>query len=221
MNDYRMHTLANVCLRGLEGASAAQSLCEKIKMGFKDYTFRAYSHEQLLQSIFHFQPRIALNVFFGSGPQTDGSDLDVDDFDGPSDRRKNPLDGVPADEMLRWCDEEPDVRYSAISRAVSYHAAPKDGKAEWTALAIEMLKRAPNPVTVLETFVGRFSPTSWSGSRAAIVESRVGLLDSVDRLGNTSLSNCVMRIRPKLMDSIAQDRKWETERDSDRDERFE
>lgn len=221
MQDYRLHSIANVCLRGTEGVVAARSLCEQIKRGFEDYSFRAYSYERLLKSIFNLQPEIALDIFFSSSSQTDSADLDVDEFDSPSDRRQNPLDGVPMKEMLRWCDAKPDERYPAIARAVSYYTTPKDGEPEWTPLAIEMLNRAPNPLVVLETFIARFSPTSWSGSRAAIIESRLGLLDRLSQLENTPLVDYVSKIRSELMDDIAKDRKWENERDSARDERFE
>lgn len=104
---------------------------------------------------------------------------------------------------------------------MSYNTTPKDGGAEWTPLAMEMLKRSPDPVAVLETFVRRFPPTSWSGSRAAIIESRFGLLDRLDELKNASLASYVKRIRAQLVDDIARTRKWENEHDSARDERFE
>jgi hypothetical protein len=221
MDDFRLRSIANVCLCGVEGAAAAQSLCERIKQRFADYTFRAYSYEQLLHCIFQLQPRIALGVFFGGTLQINDSDIGVDDFDSPSDRRKNPLDGVPVEEMLRWCDEKPAERYPAISRAVSYHTAPKDGGIEWTPLAMEMLKRAPDPLAILEAFVRRFSPRSWSGSRAAIIESRLVLLDRLSELKNASFADYVTQIRPQLVDAIARERKCENERDSARDERFE
>ena len=133
----------------------------------------------------------------------------------------NPLDGVPVEEMLRWCDEKPAERYPAISRVVSYYTAQHEGGAEWTPLAMEMLKRAPDPVTVLKTFVSRFYPRVWSGSRAAIIESRLGLLDRLGELKNASVEDYVTRIRPQLVDDIARMRKSEDERDSARDERFE
>jgi hypothetical protein len=221
MHNYNLHTIANVCLRGAEGSPAARLLCERIKQGLANHTFSAYGYEQLLQCIFQLQPRIALDVFFGKAPQTEGSDLDVDDFDSLPVRRENPLVGVPDEEMLQWCNEKPAERYPAISRAVAYHTTPKEGGAEWTPLAMEMLKRAPDPLAVLERFVGRFSPTSWSGSRAAIIESRLGLLDRLGDLKNASLVEYVSRIRPQLVDEIARMRKWENERDSARDERFE
>jgi len=221
MDDYRLRTIANVCLRGAEGSPAARSLCERIKQGFTDSTFSFYRYEKLLQCIFRLQPRIALDSFFGGDSQTHGSDLDLDNFDDPSDHQKNPLDGVPIEEMLRWCDEKPAERYPAIAQAVSYHIATSDTGPDWTPLAIEMLKRSPDPPAVLEAFLRRFSPTSWSGSRAAIIESRLGLLDRLDELKITSLADCVTRIRPQLVDDIARTRKWENQSDSARDERFE
>lgn len=221
MQDYSLQSIANVCLRGSEGAIAAQLLCERIKQGLADYSFHAYNYGKLLKSIFQLQPTAALSVFFVAGSQTDGADLDVDDFDDPSDRRPNPLDGVPMDNMLQWCDAKPDERYPVIARAVSYQTAAENGGVEWTPLALEMLKRAPDAVSVLETFVNRFSPTSWSGSRAAIVESRVPLLDQLDVLNNPALAEFVAKIRPELSEEIARMRKWENEQDRERDERFE
>lgn len=219
--DYHLHIVANVCLRGENGSNATKSLCERINQGFTDHTFRAYNYERTLQSIFELQPRIALDVFFENAPTPRGFDKNFTSFDDPSDRRMNPIDVVPTDEMIRWCDENPAKRYPTISRTVSYHSAPKEGAAEWTPLAMAMLKRAPSPVTVLEAFVDRFSPMMWSGSRAAIIESRLGLLERLGELENAEVEQYVKRIRPQIVNDIAQERKSEDERDSARDERFE
>lgn len=221
MHDYRLSTIAKVCLRGKEGSAAARHLCEAIRRGLKDRTFRRYSYEQLLQCIFQLQPETALDIFFGTPRKANCCDFGVDDFDGFSDRRDNPLAKIPMADVLRWCDEKPVERYPAISRVVSFYSAPEHGGSEWTPLAMEMLKRAPDPLTVLETFVGRFSPRSWSGSRAAIIESRLGLLNHLGELKSPSLADYVKRIRPELVDEIARTRKWENELDRERHERFE
>lgn len=221
MQDHHLKSIANVCLLGPDGSVAARSLCELIRQGFADYRFRVYGYENLLKSIFRLQSAVALDVFFGSGPQADGADFDVDDFDSPSDRRMNPLDGVPVDEMLQWCDVRPDQRYPIIAHAVSYNASTKEGGVEWTPLALEMIKRAPEPVAVLKTFVSRFSPTSWSGSRAAIVESRLPLLDQLGSVKNSGIAEFVAQARSQVVEEVTRMREWENERDSARDERFE
>jgi hypothetical protein len=169
MGDFHLRTIANVCLVGAQGESAAQSLCERVKQGLSEYSFTAYGHEQLLQIIFKLQPRIALDV---------------------------------------------------LSRAISFHSNEIGGIA-WTTLAREMLRRAPDPLAVLKNFVSRFSPTSWMGSRVAIVESRLPLLDQLGGAAGEPTLTFIRQARAELVEDIARSRKWETERDSDRDERFE
>lgn len=221
MHDYRLSRIADVCLQGAGGSGAAQRLCVRIKHGFSDGTFSAYGHEQLLQSLFRLQPRIALDNFLERAPESDGLRSFIYDFGFGSDLRKKPIDEVPLEEVLRWCDEKPAERYPVISQAISYYAAPKDAGVGWTPLALEMLKRAPDPLDVLRIFVKRFSPRSWSGSRAAVIESRLSLLDRLDDLESSSLAEYIARVRLQLVDDIARERKWENERDSARDERFE
>jgi hypothetical protein len=218
MGDYHLRSIANVCLPGPEGEGTARSLCERVKRGLSDYSFTAYRHEQLLQILFKLQPRIALDVFFKK--QNAEGALNVDDFDDPSDRRKNPLDEIPRADILSWCDESPTERYVTLSRSVAFHSN-EGGGITWTPIAWEMLKRAPDVLAVLKQFVGRFSPTSWMGSRAAIVEARLPLLDQLDELVDVSISEFIREARAELVEDIARSRKWETERDSERDERFE
>lgn len=84
-----------------------------------------------------------------------------------------------------------------------------------------MLKAAPNPGAVLEVFIGRFSPRSWSGSLAAILESRIALLDVLDDFSNPDVVALAKFKKPEMMDYARKYREQETERDRVRDERFE
>ena len=69
-----------------------------------------------MQILFKLQPRIALDVFFKK--QNAEGALNVDDFDDPSDRRKNPLDEIPRADILSWCDESPTERAPMISQGL-------------------------------------------------------------------------------------------------------
>lgn len=221
MHDYRLSQIASACLSGLEGAEAARKLCERFKRGLADYSVYAFNYDNLVQSIFKHQSRIALDVFFVSEPQGNGETLGVDDFDDVSDRRKNPLDLVPDKEILDWCAEDAASRYTVISRAISFFRSGKDAPLEWTPLAIALLKTAPDPLAVLKLFIARFGPRSWSGSRAAIMESRLSLLDDLGRINIPALADYAAQVRPQLVDQVAQERDWETKKDRERDERFE
>ena len=55
-------------------------------------------------------------------------------------------------------------------------AGNEDTEGEWTELALECLARSGNFKEMLDVFVSRIRPTSWSGSLADLMERRIGLL---------------------------------------------
>ncbi|MBX3424622.1 MAG: hypothetical protein KF688_02980 [Pirellulales bacterium] len=220
--DYYLQSIANVCLRGPDGSTAAQGLCERINQELSNRSIQDYDFEQLLHSVFELQPRIALGAFLGSESSADsrGSVRVVFDWLQRGARR-SPLDRVPSDELFRWCDHDPAVRYPIVAMLISFDKSRPEGGVEWTTVAMEMLERAPDQLAVLEAFIGQFRSNSWSGSLAAILESRLGLLDSLDQLINPAIEKLVADTRPKLEEEIRQWREWEDARVSERDERFE
>jgi hypothetical protein len=221
MHDYRLRMIANACLVGEDGEATARALCERFKAGLANYSVRPYHFDQLLDGLFKLQPRIALDVFFGGVAKPGEEVIEVDSFDDPADNRKNPLDGAPDDVVIAWCKEGGQERFTAIAQAVSFFRQGNDAPPVWTPLALKMLEAAPDPLVVLGIFIGRFEPRSWSGSRAAIIESRTRLLDELEKHSNPALAALAAKKRPELAETIAATRKWETERDSRRDERFE
>ncbi len=84
-----------------------------------------------------------------------------------------------------------------------------------------MLNKAPDGVQVLAEFLRRFRPRSWSGSRAAIIESNARMLDELDFGGASAAISFIEQAKKRLADQIAEERHWETQRDRERDERFE
>lgn len=221
MLDHHLSTIAARCFDGAEGEATARSLCIQIKARLAEYKFQAYSFEQLLRSLFRSHPLVVLDEFFSTGATASVDDFDVDDFYSPSDRRKNPLDQIPDNILIDWCDQRPSERYERMARAVSYYRAGNEARVEWTPPALTMLKQAPDPSVVLATFVERFEPRSWSGSRAAIIESRLPLLDQLEELGNPAIDSFIEKKRPEIVEIIRRTREWEDKQDSDRDERFE
>jgi hypothetical protein len=185
-----------------------------------DYSVYEFHYDQLLEGLFKTQPRIALDVFFGDDA-SGGLAPDLHRFDDPSDHRKKPLDAVPDDEILGWCQKNPETRYAAMARAVSFFANAKDAPMQWSPIALMMLDAAPNPTAILEIFIDRFSPRSWSGSRAAIIESRARLLEALTDHPNVSIAAMAIEKQPALQAAVERERRSETERDQERDERFE
>lgn len=218
--DYDLRTVANDCLKGDEAAPTAQLLCEHIKDDLSRRAFRSYNLEDLLKSIFANQPRIALNAFFdGDTAVYHGGLVDIG-FHDFSHHRKHPIDHAPVADILAWCDEKPEERYPLVAHVISFDVSCDEG-VTWTPLAIELLKRAPDPLTILNTFIKRFTPRGWSGSLASILESRLNLLDRLGELNSSSFEDHLPKMRSQLAEDIATRRKHEEERDRSRDDRFE
>jgi hypothetical protein len=74
---------------------------------------------------------------------------------------------------------------------------------------------------VLQIFEDRFAPRIWSGSRAAILEANAAALDSLPAQFSDDLMRYVGQLKTQLLERAARWRRDETERDWDRDERFE
>lgn len=83
------------------------------------------------------------------------------------------------------------------------------------------MERSPDPVAFLKQLVQRFSPMSWSGSRAAIMESRLPLLKQLESHVNPRIGEVAREEGLRFQRQIEQERKWETENDRSTDERFE
>src|SRR4030095_16049266 len=91
--------------------------------------------------------------------------------------RMNPLGGVGDDVIIRWCAGDPATRYPiAAAVALLFKRPSEKAPHEWTSLPSQLLLRAPDPEAVFREIVTRLRPTSWSGSRATKLETRLQLL---------------------------------------------
>jgi hypothetical protein len=93
---------------------------------------------------------------------------------------------------------------------------------QWTSIARKLLDRAPDRISVLKLFIGKFRPTAWTGSRAAIVESNVRLLDELAAdYPNPAFLDFIGKEKARLAQAIQAERQTETLIERKMDERFE
>jgi hypothetical protein len=69
--------------------------------------------------------------------------------------------------------------------------------------------------------VARFSPHSWSGSRAAIIEANAQLLTVEEESADATLAHMARQERERLLSEARGERRWESEWRRREDERFE
>ena len=139
-----------------------------------------------------------------------------------SEHQTNPLDAAQESDLFEWCEHDPTTRYPSIGAVASlFDHADKDAPLSWSNMALRILERAPDRVAVLTEYIRRFNPTSWSGSHAAVVESRAKLLDKFDQYPDAKVVEYVARDKIRLAQQVEQERQQENEEDRRRDERFE
>jgi hypothetical protein len=132
------------------------------------------------------------------------------------------MDSVSDDVLVAWCEADPTGRYPVAAATITLFRQPeKREPLQWTSAARLVLEKAPDRLKVLAEFLQRFRPRSWSGSRAAIIESNARMLDELDFEGDAAAISFIEQAKKGLADAIAEEQRWETQRDRGRDERFE
>lgn len=218
--NHRLGMIAKNCLVGEKGAATVREICRNLKDAVSKYETYAFYHADLLQILFGVQPLAALDAFCG-GDQPD-LHLGISILDQAAQLRRNPFDAIPEADLLAWCDQLPGIRYPAIAAGVTpFQWSGEAGRPQWTSIARKLLDRAPDRVAVLKLFVGKFSPTSWSGSRAAIVKSNARLLDELAGYPDPALVEFVEKEKTRLSQAIQAETQTEALIERERDERFE
>jgi hypothetical protein len=216
--DYRLGAITKSCLIGAKGASVASEVIRRLKAAVAKHQTSAFYHDDLLVGLFSAQPAAAIDgLCRGDIKELERGIRILRDVDG----RKHPLAVVPEQDLLEWCDREPQTRYPAIAQVITvYQRTTDSGPPQWTSIALRFLERAPDPSEILKEFVAQFTPSSgWSGSLAAMLASNAAFLDQLGAY--SQLSVAVAQQKDRLQQWIDEQKRRETARDRQRDERFE
>ena len=100
-------------------------------------------------------------------------------------------------------------------------APSKEAPAEWKPLAKQLIEKASQPEAVLNEVLNRLRPSSWSGSRATKLETRLKLLDQLDVGTLPVLVNSKGDARSRLQREVDEERQRETVQDKADSGRFE
>lgn len=218
--DHRLGQIARACLIGVEGASVARGLLTRIRDAVARHEIQAFHHEYLIEGIFKVQPSAAMDGLFDSDKLKRKDGVRV--LENLMHMRGNPLNGVPDDVVICWCEEDPAWRYPVAAAVVDLFQRPNEkDPLRWTSLAYSILTQAPDRIRILGQFTRRFRPQQWSGSRAAIMESNLQMLTQLDLNDAEDLLAFVAKERERLGLEITEEREREARWEKKRDERFE
>jgi len=216
--DYRLGEISQSCLKGEKGEAVTRGILTRLKSAVKKYETSAFYHDDLLHGLLTVQPTAALNGLCCGDQQELELGIRILRDAGI---RKPPLAVVSNDDLLNWCDQEPQTRYVAMASVItiSERGGEHNGR-RWTRIALRFLEKAPDPSAVLKEFTGHFMPSGgWSGSLATIIEANATLLDQLGAY--PSLSAAITEQKERASQWIAEERRRESARDHERHDRFE
>jgi hypothetical protein len=196
---HRLQIIGRHCLIGDTGASTVRAVCTKLKEAILKSEASPYGHRDFLQVLFSSQ-RLAVLQSLCSGDAAMVK-IGISLLENADLLRPHAFDVIPQEELLRWCDERPDVRYPIAAAGIAAIRQDKDGP-HWTDIALRILEKSPDRIRVLQKFIRQFSLPGWDMSRATEVQSSLRLLDEMVVYSDPELAEFAVKERARLSQAI-------------------
>jgi len=135
-----------------------------------------------------------------------------------SDRQETAIRKVPLETLINWCEISPEDRYLFAAQTCRLiEKAATDGETAaglvLSAVAIRVLACARDKQKVLQIFIGRFYPSSWTGSLAAILREKILLLAMLNPTGDENIGVEIDLTETRLRNVIAAEEEREEARE--------
>ncbi|MDK9556088.1 hypothetical protein QQF73_00525 [Marinobacter sp. M216] len=138
--------------------------------------------------------------------------------------RQSPLAKTDTDVLIEWCSAKNDKSvWSSIAAGISLWSTNGDEGGVVTILdsAIRFLEASPEPEAILEAFAERITPSSWSGSRANVMQPRADAIGELVEHERPEISQAAKSVSSQLAKLIESVREREQRADEEREQRFE
>ena len=194
-------------------------------IAFERSSRRSFSYEggRLLAPFFKHFPRETLDAIYV--PDDDGTYRTamrvVSKTD--SDKRETAAQRVPTDALIEWCEISPADRYVfAAETCRLFEKGSEDSKSKTISdVAVRILAAADDKARVLNIFIRRLRPKSWSGSLSAVLRERLPLLGKLNPTGDSAMQVKIDEAQKDFSDWISKEEKSEEAEERARSESFE
>jgi hypothetical protein len=218
-DSHRIAAVAKVVMEGEEGRETAVAICRALRASERSNRRHLREFEKIANLV---RQRYLLVILDEILVHPDCSENLIKQFFGglarDDDDQEDKVAQLDLAEVFDWMARDPADRALRLAQFVPY--ARRDGTGpnmRWTALARELIERAPDPITVLATFERRFWSGSGSGSFASRYERRRPMLEALADHKDRTIRNWARQARQRLDEDIAY---WDT-RERERESRFE
>lgn len=198
-----------------------RSLCERILEDIQRFGTYPGDLVHLIEALLRRFPNEALDILVDqdilggcAGSRTIFRDM--------PDRQPCPLASIPEEVWKAWANLNPQRRYARLAEVVRFTDAKDDEPVrDWSPTALAIIGAAPDPASVLDIFLERFEPTSWSGSRAAVMANRMALIEQLTAHAVPAVSEWARTHTPVFARTIESERTYEARRNRNEHASFE
>ncbi|MBY5927339.1 MULTISPECIES: hypothetical protein [unclassified Halomonas] len=180
-----------------------------------------HSFEEAIATTAGLMPKAFLNrVFQGTQDQQHRRNF----FIRHGDIRLCPLSKIDVADLIEWCQQrnEADVWCLVASGIRLWENG--DGNRDSSSItssAVEFLEAAPEPEPVLHAYAARVTPSSWSGSRADVMQPRTDAIAELTQHRREEIAKAAGSVSALLTMEIERERMRDRQRDEEREQRFE
>ena len=218
--DYQLRIIVLISLPDAAGRPVARRLCRALMAAAARRDVSVHEHDDIMRALFQVHPEDILDELFSGEKAALANSIRL--LNAFERFRKTPMDAIPDDIVIGWCDRYPEIRYPLMAAVAPMLKKPTDQVPnEWTNLIQRLLLAAPDPEPVFIEILNRLRPMSWSGSRSTILESNLKLLDHIDIGATPALKAIMDKAKDNLRREIESQRRSETAEDIARSGRFE
>lgn len=211
MDAHVLKEIARKCFRGGQIAEpTAKHVSDKVAGLIGTGKLHLHDIDQFLCELARNQPKVFLDAFLERDQEKSRSlghfllrDLR---------HTENPIEAIDTASLAEWCSKAPDTRWLATCKAVKLFRLNKEHRmCEWRDVFGELVAASPDLVTCLEEVYDTFRPTSWSGSLADKLTSRLPLLETLTDHDHPVVAEWARRKLPELQKEIEASRRWDAD----------
>ncbi|HAU4922130.1 hypothetical protein [Aeromonas hydrophila] len=217
---YNMECVINAALRFDGNEPEKQEWLDAIFAVVDLHYGYVHSYESAIETTAALMPEAFLNRVFEG---TEEKQARRQFFICNRDLRFSPLAHINMDFLISWCCARNEPRVW-VAIAASINLWEKDGEIDglrMSELALRLLESSPDPAIVLEIFAERVTPSSWSGSRAKVMQSRAEAIHKLVEHERADISTAAQTVSVNLVEIIERQKEREQREDMEHEQRFE
>ncbi len=218
--DYALSEIATVCLSEKGFEKEAKEICDNVYKALVSNQIYGSNLKKFMAVLSEKQPLIFLESFLGN---TEISGLMRNRiFTFYLSRYENPLNKIPDEVLIDWCELDSANRYPLIADSIQpYEESSETGYLVWKKIVYSLFEKAPDLKSILSNLAGSIRPNIWNGSRTDVLNARLILFEELKNHSNEEVRSWAKVQLSNLRIEIENTREQEDKSDRDINESFE